>query len=84
MRDVVQSELIKRSGRDPELRAWILKKALLIAIGGTIALNDFSSPTYTKGGECKDECQDVKTLTTCAPAHLNHAGRTVPNLFVWR
>ena len=58
MRDVAQSELIKRSGRDPglrTLRAWIWKRALLIAMRGTIALNDFSSPTYTKGGEDKDE-----------------------------
>jgi hypothetical protein len=61
MHFVAQSELIKRSGRDPELRplrAWISKRALLIAMGGTIALNDFSSPTYTKGVEGKDEFQE--------------------------
>ena len=55
MRDVAQSELIKGSGRDPELRAWISKRALLIPMGGAIVLNDFSSATYTKGGEGEDD-----------------------------
>ena len=53
IRDVVQAELIQRSGRDLELRtlrAWISKSDLLIVIShGSIALNDFSSPTYTNG-----------------------------------
>ena len=31
IRDVALCELIKCSGRDPELRAWISKSALLIA-----------------------------------------------------
>ena len=53
MRDVAQCELIKRSGRDPELRAWISKSALLIAKRGcvcgffaTMAQEVFPSPTY--------------------------------------
>ena len=64
MREVAQAELIKRSGRDRELRtlrAWISKSDLWIAISrGSIALNDFSSPTCTKDGhgERKDEFQE--------------------------
>ena len=61
MREVAQAELIKRSGRDLELRAWISKSDLWIAISrGSIALNDFSSPTCTKSGhgERKDEFQE--------------------------
>jgi len=53
MRDIAQCELIKRSGRDPELRAWISKSALLIAkrdcVRGSIAAmarEVFLSPTY--------------------------------------
>ena len=72
MGDVAQSELIKRSGRDPELGAWISKRALLIAMSGTIALNDFSSSTYTKGGE-RSARVNFKTMSTRAPAHLNHS-----------
>ena len=53
MRDVAQCELIKRSGRDLELRAWISKSALLIARRdcvrvsiATMAQEVFPSPTY--------------------------------------
>ena len=62
MRDVAQAEPIKRSGRDLELGAWISKSDLLIEKrGGSISLNDFSSPAYTKGGhgERKDEFQKI-------------------------
>ena len=55
------SELIKLSGRDLELRAGISKNDLWIVISrGSIARNDFSSPTYTKDGhgERKDEFQE--------------------------
>ena len=58
MGDVAQTELIKLSGRDAELRAWISKSTFLIAMRGTIAPNDFSSPTCTKGGEGKVEFQE--------------------------
>ena len=61
MGDVAQAELIKLSGRDLKLRAWISKTDHLIAISrGSIALNDFSSPTYTKcgHGERKDEFEE--------------------------
>ena len=61
MHEVAQAELIKLSGRDLELRAGISKNDLWIARSrGSIALNDFSSPTCTKGGhgERKDEFQE--------------------------
>ena len=47
MHEVAQAELIKLSGRDLELRAGISKNDLWIVISrGSIALNDFSSPTW--------------------------------------
>jgi len=53
MCDVAQCELIKRSGRDPELRAWISKSTFWIArrdcVRGSIATmaqEVFPSPTY--------------------------------------
>ena len=92
MREVAQAELIKLSGRDLELRAWISKSDLWIAISrGSIAPNEFPSTTYTKGGrgERKDEFQEfllgiiIRLLHNIRKLHAmttrDHAGRTVPS-----